>query len=117
LLGFERGDAVRVWTGRVRVVNDWLERRLDFDGALHWLGHRWRAAFAAVVVLALLGHAATGLYAIQPDEVGLVRRFGRPMPDEMEPGLHWRWPWPVESVTRVRPDLVRTVEIGFRSSG
>jgi HflK protein len=35
--------------------------------------------------------------------------------DDLPPGLHYRWPWPVETVTRLKPDQVRTVEIGFRT--
>ncbi|MFO0929782.1 MAG: hypothetical protein U0736_22620 [Gemmataceae bacterium] len=34
--------------------------------------------------------------------------------DDLGPGLHWRWPWPVEQVTRVQPGRVVTVEVGFR---
>jgi regulator of protease activity HflC (stomatin/prohibitin superfamily) len=36
--------------------------------------------------------------------------------DDLGSGLHWRWPAPIETVYRVRPNEVRTVEIGFRSS-
>ncbi|MFO0842892.1 MAG: protease modulator HflK [Gemmataceae bacterium] len=75
----------------------------DFDQALHALGHRWRAVAAGVIGLSLLAWLGSGLYAIRPDEVGVVRWFGRVGPADLEPGLHWRWPWPVEEVTRVRP--------------
>ena len=34
---------------------------------------------------------------------------------DLQPGLHVRWPWPVESVTRLRPAEIRTVEVGFRT--
>ncbi len=40
-------------------------------------------------------------------------RFGKVTTD-LPPGLHVRWPWPIETVTRVRPDEVRSVELGFR---
>jgi Cu+-exporting ATPase len=52
---------------------------------------------------------------VNSDEVGVVRRFGRVLPDDLEPGLHWRWPWPIEEVSRVRPHRLRAVEVGFRS--
>src|SRR5262249_23180050 len=39
----------------------------------------------------------------------------RPLPGDLGPGLYWRWPWPVEEVSRVQPDRVRSVEIGFRT--
>jgi Cu+-exporting ATPase len=53
---------------------------------------------------------------IGPDEVGVVRRFGKLLPEDLGPGLHWRWLWPAEQVLLIQPDRVRTVEIGFRTS-
>jgi Cu+-exporting ATPase len=115
LLWFERPGRVAEGLGsRMRRVNDWLERRLDLDEALHAASHHWRAVLAAVAVLLLAGWALSGLNAIQADEVGVVRRFGRALPEDLEPGLHWRWPWPVEAVTRVRPGHLYTIEIGYR---
>src|SRR5262249_55461690 len=61
-------------------------------------------------------YAASGLTRVGPEEWAVVRRFGRPLDDDLGPGLHWRWPWPVEEVTRLQPDRVHSVEIGFRST-
>jgi regulator of protease activity HflC (stomatin/prohibitin superfamily) len=100
----------------LRRANDWLEHRLDVDEGVHWLSHQWKPILAVLVLLLLGGWALSGVSAIGPDEVGVVRRFSRPLPDDLPPGLHWCWPWPVESVTRVQPARVHTVEIGFRTS-
>src|SRR5207247_431084 len=35
--------------------------------------------------------------------------------EDLTPGFYWRWPWPVEDVVRLKPDRVRTVEVGFRT--
>jgi Cu+-exporting ATPase len=117
LLWFERaaGPGWQSWAGRLRRGNDWLEKRLDVEEGLHWLGHHYRAVLAGAAALALIVWLASGLSAIQADEVGLVRRFGRALPDELSPGLHWRLPWPMEQITRVRPARVYTVEVGFRT--
>jgi regulator of protease activity HflC (stomatin/prohibitin superfamily) len=56
--------------------------------------------------------ALSGLRIVAPDEVAVVRRFGRASED-LDPGWHWRFPWPVDDVTRVSRQI-RTVEIGFR---
>ena len=56
--------------------------------------------------------AASGLRTIEPQEVGLVQRFGRHVGGELGPGLHWRLPWPVERVTRVEPDRLRVAAVG-----
>lgn len=52
---------------------------------------------AALLALYLL----TGVFAIQPGEVGIVRRFGKLAETAVPPGLHYRLPWPVDEVTRV----------------
>jgi regulator of protease activity HflC (stomatin/prohibitin superfamily) len=51
---------------------------------------------------------------IAPDEVGIARRFGRPVED-LPPGWYWRLPWPIEDTLRVSKQ-VRTVSIGFKES-
>ena len=56
--------------------------------------------------------AASGLLMIDPQEVGLVERFGRHSGGELGPGLHWRFPWPVNRVTRVEPNRLRTAAVG-----
>ena len=56
--------------------------------------------------------AASGLRMIDPQEVGLVQRFGRHVGSELGPGLHLRWPWPVDRVTRVEPDRLRMAAVG-----
>jgi Cu+-exporting ATPase len=117
LLWFERGAAsgTSPWQQRLRRVNDWLEHRLDLDEGLHWLGHRWRPVAAAAALLALAGYALSGVTVVGPDEAAVVRRFGRPLAEDFGPGLHWRFPWPVETVTRFKPGYVHTIEVGFRT--
>jgi membrane protease subunit HflK len=72
--------------------------------------------------LALLGvllvgvWAASGFYRVQPDEQGVVMRFGaynRSAP----PGLNYHIPWPVESVTTPRVTRINRVDVGFRAAG
>jgi Cu+-exporting ATPase len=57
-----------------------------------------------------------GFYVIPPEEAGIVQRFGRKLEPWDGPGLHYKLPWPIDRLTRVRPQRVRVVEIGFRSN-
>ena len=61
-------------------------------------------------------YAMSGLTQVAADEVAIVRQFGRPIEEDLGPGLHWRWPWPIDTIVRVQPERIRTVEIGFRST-
>lgn len=69
------------------------------------------AAYAVVAVLLL-----SGVYTLRPDEIGVIERFGRKVLPYREPGLHYKLPWPIERLTRIRTQKVRIVEVGFRSS-
>jgi membrane protease subunit HflK len=55
-----------------------------------------------VVVLAVIGvWLFSGFYRVKASERGIIQRFGKlEMPVRM-PGLGWRIPWPIETVTRV----------------
>ncbi len=115
LLAFER-TATNAVVGRARNASQNVDRWLNTvsaDDLLHGIVHRWKPLLGGVIGLSLLVWLASGLTSIASNEVGVVQRFGA-LQTDLSPGLHVRWPWPVEDVTRVRPAEVRTVEIGFR---
>jgi Cu+-exporting ATPase len=58
----------------------------------------------------------SGFTLISPEQSGVVQRFGRLVPAVLAPGIHYRMPWPMESITRVAPRRVRVVEIGYRTN-
>jgi len=117
LLWFERSSTGGVWaaTGdRLKNFDRWLTANFNADAAMHWCEHRWRLLAFIAVGLLIAAYIASGLTIIAPDEVGVVRRYGRAVED-LGPGWHWRYPWPVEDTLRVSQQ-VRTVSIGFRES-
>ena len=57
---------------------------------------------------------ASGFYRVQPDEQGIVLRFGA-YKYWTPPGLHWHIPWPVETVEKPAVTRINRTEIGFRS--
>jgi len=64
------------------------------------------------VVLALW--LATGIYVVNPDEMGVVQRFGA-YHRMTGPGPHFHLPFPFETVQTPRVTHVRRAEIGYRS--
>jgi len=70
---------------------------------------RWVLAAAALLVLLL-----TGYYQIEPDEVGVVQRFGR-FVRTSDPGPHLKVPFGVETVTKVPVARTLKMEFGFRT--
>jgi modulator of FtsH protease HflK len=68
---------------------------------------------AMVGVIAMIW-LASGSYTVGPDQRGIVLRFGKHV-TTTEPGFHWHWPYPVETVLRPKVTEVQRVEIGFRT--
>ena len=71
---------------------------------------------ALIVGLILIAWIGSGFYRVQPDELGIVLRFGR-YADKTFPGLNWHWPWPVETVLLPPVTRINRIEIGYRSDG
>ena len=57
---------------------------------------------------------ATGIYFVNPDEVGVVKRFGA-YSRTVQSGPHYHLPYPVETVQTPSVTTVRRIEIGFRT--
>ena len=57
---------------------------------------------------------ASGVYRVQPDEQGVIMRFGA-YSTWTPPGLHWHLPWPFETVEKPAVTRINRTEIGFRS--
>jgi membrane protease subunit HflK len=57
----------------------------------------------------------SGFYRVQPDELGVVLRFGA-YSYQTQPGLHWHLPWPIEHVERPAVTRINRIEIGYRSA-
>ncbi|MGH7135677.1 MAG: SPFH domain-containing protein, partial [Pirellulales bacterium] len=118
LLWFERWHAS--WPGRLELA---LARRcaaigqslapLARGGEVVW---RWRWPLARLAVtLLVLGYLAQIFVFVGPDEVAVVRRFGR-FHAALGPGPHLRLPPPWDTIVKDRPARVRTIEIGLQSA-
>jgi Cu+-exporting ATPase len=101
----------------LRRLGDWIGRaddRIDLAGLASWVWRRRRSAGIAACAVLLGVSATSGWTAIGPADVGVLRRFGR-YAGLLGPGLHLRWPYPVERVEVLSPDRVRGLQIGFRA--
>lgn len=88
-----------------KVSETWFYRYLE--RALAWL------VLGQVAVLVL----STSFAFVELGEHGLLERFGRPVAgrEVLDPGLHVKWPWPIDKVHRLRTDQIQTFLIGLES--
>ena len=74
-------------------------------------GSTLRLAIIAITLLWL----ATGFYQVQPNEQGVVLRFGK-YADTTYPGLHYHLPYPIENVQKVNITQERSINLGVAES-
>jgi Cu+-exporting ATPase len=116
------------WTQRL--VAKW--QQLPFGRGIRWVREKvehfefsalagrfvvlWPRMRKPLLYKAIALYALSGIYMLSTDEVGVVQRFGRKQLPDRQAGLHYKLPWPIDTLTRVRAQRVRVVEIGFRSN-
>jgi HflK protein len=89
--------------------------RFEFGILMGWLIANWTRMRKPLILAAVALYVASGFYVLSPDESGVIERFGRKLVPYREPGLHYKLPWPMDSLTRIKARRVRVVEIGFRT--
>lgn len=80
--------------GPVEFPEEFDERWQDWGRRVGRLGS---GAGWLIIALILAIWLLSGIYTVGPYEVGLVKRFGK-FVQTSGPGLHYRMPWPMESV-------------------
>jgi len=71
-------------------------------------------ALIALLVVALWGFS--GFFRVEPDEIGVVLRFGK-FVREVQPGLNYHLPYPIETALTPQALRVNRVNIGFDLRG
>ncbi len=101
-------------------TQSFLRRRLGGSGGGGftrgggWMrGGRGAALLLVLLIAVWLG---SGFYRVEPDEQGVIMRFGAFIRTSM-PGLNYHAPWPIESVMLPAVTHINRTEIGYRSGG
>jgi membrane protease subunit HflK len=98
-------------------------RPLDFEEFLRRAQERFRrllpggfgsgSGIALIAIAIVVLWLASGFYVVQPDEVGIVLRFGA-YNRTTQPGLNYHLPSPIETVLEPKVTRVNRTEIGYR---
>ncbi len=112
ILGFERWHTFTI----ARVFNQvvFVCKRCRPSAAVDWVWEHRRRVVRAGVAVGFLAYAISGTVIVGPEQVGVLRRLGRFEPPLLRPGLHVRWPAPVENVVLVEPMQSRLARVGLR---
>ncbi len=74
---------------------------------------RWLLPIVAVTIIAVFG--LTGIVVVEADEQVVIERFGRRVqqpPEALSPGLHLKWPYPIDIVYRAPVKRISELVIG-----
>src|SRR5450755_4042020 len=69
--------------------------------------------FAIIGLAALVLWGFSGVFQVGPDELGVVLRFGQDV-REVQPGLNYHLPYPIETVLTPKALRVNKIDIGMR---
>lgn len=74
--------------------------------------------FVSVILVGLIVvYLLSGFYKISESELGVIQRFGKAIEGKVEPGGHYRLPWPIDTITKVPVKTTHTIQINDFSLG
>jgi len=85
----------------------------DDGGGGRGASPRFGGGISLIIGVVVVLWLASGFYIVDASQRGIVLRFGQFL-RSTDPGLQWRWPYPIETHELVNLTGVRTVEIGYR---
>jgi membrane protease subunit HflK len=85
----------------------------DDGGGGRGASPRFGGGISLIIGVVVVLWLASGFYIVDASQRGIVLRFGQFL-RATDPGLQWRWPYPIETHELVNLTGVRTVEIGYR---
>lgn len=71
---------------------------------------RWTPA--VVVLVAVVSYGRTCFFSVGLNQVGMVEHLGRTERTGLEPGLHVKWPWPIDRAVLVETSVVQAANVG-----
>jgi membrane protease subunit HflK len=105
--------------GILRSAADAIDYQFGFKVSQTWF---YKLLEEAIVPLVLFGLVTLYLFScvvvIEPDEQGIVEHFGNPVNKAgqtriLEPGLAFKWPWPIDIAYKYPTKRISEISIGF----
>lgn len=88
---------------------------IDFEQKTkRFVGNQKRKILPVAIIIVILIILGTGLYTVNPEEVGVIQRFGKYI-HTTEPGLRFKIPFGIDRLTKVKVKYVFKEEFGFRT--
>ncbi|MCL5095963.1 MAG: protease modulator HflK [Candidatus Omnitrophica bacterium] len=102
--------------GLITTVAQALDYQFGFKVSETWFYQFMEKALAWLILLQLgVLFLSTTVVIVGPNEEAVWERFGRPVQSHavLEPGFHFKWPWPIDKVYRYPTRELQTFSVGF----
>jgi membrane protease subunit HflK len=94
-------------------LEDWLRRGQDKLRTVLPGGSLGGKGFGIIAAIAMVLWGLSGFFRVEPDELGVVLRFGQYV-RQVQPGLNYHLPSPIETVITPKALRVSKIDIGMR---
>jgi membrane protease subunit HflK len=102
--------------GLITTAAQALDYQFGFKVSETWFYRFFEKALAWLLLLQLgVLWLSTCVVVIDAGEQALLERFGQPVAgrEQLGPGAHLKWPWPVDKVYRYRTEQIQSLNVGF----
>jgi HflK protein len=102
--------------GLITTAAQALDYQFGFKVSETWFYRFLEKALSWIILLQLAAlWASTTFVVIEPGEQALLERFGKPVAGRavLDPGLHFKWPWPADRVYRYPTRAVQSFVVGI----
>ncbi len=87
---------------------------MKFSDDLTFIGVKHRGFFASLVLVIIpVVYILSGFYSVGQEQRAIVTRMGLVIEDNVMPGMHYRLPWPFETVQKLSSTNLRSIAIDF----
>ena len=101
--------------GLITTAAQALDYQFGFKVSETWVFKFLKEAMLLIILLQLGALFLSTLFVIiEPNEQGLLEHFGRPAGAHavLEPGFHFKWPWPIDIVYRYQTRQIQSFIVG-----
>jgi len=102
--------------GLVSTAAQALDYQFGFKVSETWFYKFLEKALAWLILFQLgILMISTTFVIIDPNQLGLLERFGKPRSSGavLEPGIHFKWPWPIDKVYRHPAKELLSFDVGY----
>ncbi|MHC4551192.1 MAG: protease modulator HflK [Planctomycetota bacterium] len=100
--------------GMMHTIAHTIDYQFGFKVSQTWFYQLLGKAIMPLILLAMLIlYLMSSVVVIGPGQAGVIENFGAPVRDE-GPGLHFKWPWPIEIAYMYPTDEIQQLSIGYK---